>query len=76
MNDIGAVKQALLSVSNKSGLVELGQALTELDIHLVASGGTSKTLAEAGLTVTSVGELTDQSTFLDWFSHTNFLTCL
>ncbi len=49
---------ALLSVSDKSGLVELGQTLADLGWSLVASGGTAKALAEAGLAVTDVADLT------------------
>ncbi len=49
---------ALLSVSDKSGLVELGRTLIELDWDLVASGGTARVLREAGLAVTDVAEVT------------------
>jgi phosphoribosylaminoimidazolecarboxamide formyltransferase/IMP cyclohydrolase len=49
---------ALLSVSDKTGLVEFAQTLAGLDWKLVASGGTAKTLTEAGLPVTDVATLT------------------
>ncbi len=49
---------ALLSVSNKSGLIEFGQTLVELGWELVASGGTANALAEAGLAVTDVAAVT------------------
>jgi phosphoribosylaminoimidazolecarboxamide formyltransferase/IMP cyclohydrolase len=49
---------ALLSVSDKSGLVDFARALAELGWEFVASGGTAKTLSEAGLTVTEVADLT------------------
>ncbi len=52
------VKRALLSVSDKSGLVELARGLAELEIELVASGGTAGALREAGLAVIDVAELT------------------
>lgn len=51
-------KQALLSVSDKSGLVELAQALTTLDFQLIASGGTARLIREAGLPVQDVADLT------------------
>lgn len=49
---------ALLSVSDKTGVIEFGQGLAALGWTLVASGGTARTLREAGLTVTDVAELT------------------
>ncbi len=54
----------LLSVYDKSGLVELAQALTTAGHELVASGGTAQTLAEAGMPVTSVADLTGQAEML------------
>lgn len=51
-------KQALLSVSDKSELVELAQALTTLDFQLIASGGTARLIREAGLPVQDVADLT------------------
>lgn len=51
-------KTALLSVYDKTGVVDLGQSLTELGFDLVSSGGTAKVLREAGLTVTDVADLT------------------
>jgi phosphoribosylaminoimidazolecarboxamide formyltransferase/IMP cyclohydrolase len=52
------VRRALLSVSDKTGLVDLGRGLAELGVELVASGGTAKALREAGLAVVDVAELT------------------
>jgi phosphoribosylaminoimidazolecarboxamide formyltransferase/IMP cyclohydrolase len=50
---------ALLSVSDKTGLVELAQALVnEFGFEIVSSGGTARTLAEAGLPVTKVSDYT------------------
>ena len=51
-------KQALLSVSDKSGLVELAEALIALDFELNASGGTARRIREAGLPVQDVADLT------------------
>ncbi|KAF2903863.1 hypothetical protein ILUMI_02322 [Ignelater luminosus] len=48
---------ALLSVSNKTGLVSLGKHLKELGFTLVASGGTAKSLRDAGLAVKDVSEI-------------------
>ena len=51
-------KRALLSVSDKEGLVELARALVEQGVECVASGGTARALQSAGLPVTPVEELT------------------
>ena len=50
------VSQALLSVSDKRGIVEFAQALAALGVTLLSTGGTAKTLRDAGLAVTDVGE--------------------
>ncbi len=57
--------RALLSVYDKRGLVELASGLAELGWELVSSGGTSRTLAEAGLAVRSVEDLTGAPEMLD-----------
>uniref|UniRef100_A0A1A8D4T6 Bifunctional purine biosynthesis protein ATIC n=1 Tax=Nothobranchius kadleci TaxID=1051664 RepID=A0A1A8D4T6_NOTKA len=49
---------ALLSVSDKSGLVEFSRRLVDVGLSLVASGGTAKVLRDAGLAVRDVSELT------------------
>ncbi|MGH0034446.1 MAG: bifunctional phosphoribosylaminoimidazolecarboxamide formyltransferase/IMP cyclohydrolase [Myxococcota bacterium] len=52
------VARALLSVFDKTGLVDLGRALAEQGVELVASGGTATALQEAGLAVVEVADLT------------------
>ena len=49
---------ALLSVFDKSGVVELARGLHDLGWRLISSGGTARTLADAGLPVTDLAELT------------------
>jgi phosphoribosylaminoimidazolecarboxamide formyltransferase/IMP cyclohydrolase len=56
---------ALLSVSDKSGIVELAGALHALGIRLISTGGTAKLLAEQGLPVTEVAEVTGSPEMLD-----------
>ncbi len=51
-------RRALLSVSDRTGLVEFAAALAEADWELVASGGTAAALREGGLAVTPVSEIT------------------
>jgi len=56
---------ALLSVSDKTGIVEFAQGLHALGIRLISTGGTARLLAEAGLPVTEVAELTAFPEMLD-----------
>lgn len=56
--------RALLSVSDKSGIVEFAHSLVSFGWELVASGGTQRTLQEDGLPVTSVEQLTSQMEML------------
>jgi phosphoribosylaminoimidazolecarboxamide formyltransferase / IMP cyclohydrolase len=56
---------ALLSVSDKTGIVEFAQALHALGIKLISTGGTAKLLADKGLPVTEVAELTGFPEMLD-----------
>jgi phosphoribosylaminoimidazolecarboxamide formyltransferase/IMP cyclohydrolase len=59
------VTQALLSVSDKTGVLEFAQALAALDIKLLSTGGTAKLLRDAGLAVTDVSDHTGFPEMLD-----------
>ncbi len=59
------ISRALLSVSDKAGLVELGHALTARNVELVSTGGTAKTLRDAGLKVRDISELTGFPEMMD-----------
>jgi phosphoribosylaminoimidazolecarboxamide formyltransferase/IMP cyclohydrolase len=59
------VSRALLSVSDKSGLAELGAALARHGVELVSTGGTAKALREAGLEVRDVSDLTGFPEMMD-----------
>jgi phosphoribosylaminoimidazolecarboxamide formyltransferase / IMP cyclohydrolase len=59
------IKRALLSVSDKSGLAELGAALADHGVELVSTGGTAKTLRDAGLIVKDISELTGFPEMMD-----------
>lgn len=63
--DAITIRRALLSVSDKTGLVELGQALAAHGVELVSTGGTAKALREAGLAVLDVSELTGFPEMMD-----------
>ncbi len=58
-------RRALLSVSDKSGLLDLARGLIELDFQLISTGGSAKVLREAGLAVTDVAELTGFPEIMD-----------
>jgi len=64
VNDV-KIGRALLSVSDKSGLAELGQALARHGVELVSTGGTAKALREAGLEVRDISELTGFPEMMD-----------
>jgi phosphoribosylaminoimidazolecarboxamide formyltransferase/IMP cyclohydrolase len=59
------VRRALISVSDKSGIVEFARALTDVGIELISTGGTRKALADAGLAVLDVSELTGFPEMMD-----------
>jgi phosphoribosylaminoimidazolecarboxamide formyltransferase/IMP cyclohydrolase len=59
------VTRALLSVSDKSGLIEFARALAAHGVDLVSTGGTAKAIADAGLKVTDVSELTGFPEMMD-----------
>ncbi|HEX5126046.1 MAG TPA: bifunctional phosphoribosylaminoimidazolecarboxamide formyltransferase/IMP cyclohydrolase [Rhodocyclaceae bacterium] len=59
------ISQALISVSDKRGIVEFARALHALGIKLLSTGGTAKTLADAGLPVTEVADYTGFPEMLD-----------
>jgi phosphoribosylaminoimidazolecarboxamide formyltransferase / IMP cyclohydrolase len=64
MSDV-KIARALLSVSDKDGLVELGRALARHGIELVSTGGTAGALREAGLDVRDVADLTGFPEMMD-----------
>src|SRR6476659_6186914 len=57
--------RALLSVSDKSGIVDLGRGLVSRGFELVSTGGTARALAGAGLAVTSVADITGFPEMMD-----------
>jgi phosphoribosylaminoimidazolecarboxamide formyltransferase/IMP cyclohydrolase len=59
------IKQALISVSDKTGVVEFAQALSQLGVRILSTGGTAKLLAQAGVAVTEVADYTGFPEMLD-----------
>jgi len=59
------MKRALISVSDKTGIVELAQALVRHDVEIVSTGGTHKLLADAGIAVTNISDITGFPEIMD-----------
>ncbi|HEY1897748.1 MAG TPA: bifunctional phosphoribosylaminoimidazolecarboxamide formyltransferase/IMP cyclohydrolase [Terracidiphilus sp.] len=59
------IRRALVSVTDKSGLVELAQVLAGFEVELISTGGTAKILREAGLAVRDISDLTGFPEMLD-----------
>lgn len=60
-----AVKRALISVSDKSGIVEFARELVKLNIEILSTGGTAKLLQESGISVIPVSDVTGFPEMLD-----------
>ncbi len=58
MEDLVKIKRALISVSDKTGLIELAQKLDELGVEIISTGGTLAKLKEAGVHVISIATFT------------------
>jgi len=65
MADLHPVRRALLSVSDKTGLVELGKALAAQGVELLSTGGSAQALRDAGLVVRDVAEVTGFPEMMD-----------
>lgn len=65
MTDLAPLRRALLSVSDKTGLIDLAKALAARKVELVSTGGTASALREAGLRVQDVSDLTGFPEMMD-----------
>ena len=65
MSDAIQIRRALLSVSDKTGLLPLAAALHELGVELLSTGGTAKAIREAGIPVRDVSEVTQFPEMMD-----------
>jgi len=59
------VRRALISVSDKTGILEFAESLTAMNVAILSTGGTYKVLSEAGLPVTEVSEYTGFPEMMD-----------
>ncbi|SMX42196.1 Bifunctional purine biosynthesis protein PurH [Octadecabacter ascidiaceicola] len=65
MTDLHPISRALLSVSDKTGLIELGKALAARGVELLSTGGSAKALRDAGLEVRDVADVTGFPEMMD-----------
>ncbi|MAG75419.1 MAG: bifunctional phosphoribosylaminoimidazolecarboxamide formyltransferase/inosine monophosphate cyclohydrolase [Colwelliaceae bacterium] len=65
MNTPRPIKRALLSVSDKTGIVEFARALAQKGVDILSTGGTAKLLAENGINVTEVSDYTGHPEIMD-----------
>ena len=65
MTDTTPIRRALISVSDKTGLIDLGKALVARGVELLSTGGSARTLREAGLAVRDVSEVTGFPEMMD-----------
>jgi phosphoribosylaminoimidazolecarboxamide formyltransferase / IMP cyclohydrolase len=63
--DVVPIRRALISVSDKTGIVELGRALTARGVEILSTGGTSKALKDAGVAVKDVSDFTGFPEMMD-----------
>ena len=59
------IKRALISVSDKTGVVEFARGLHELGVEIISTGGTMKAIADAGIPVISVSDVTGFPEMMD-----------
>ncbi|EIV8468099.1 bifunctional phosphoribosylaminoimidazolecarboxamide formyltransferase/IMP cyclohydrolase [Vibrio vulnificus] len=65
MNNARPIRRALISVSDKTGIVEFAQALAERGVDILSTGGTARLLAEQGIAVTEVSDYTGFPEMMD-----------
>ena len=65
MTETTKLRRALISVSDKTGLIELARALDARGVELVSTGGTARAMREAGLTVRDVADITGFPEMMD-----------
>ena len=59
------IKRALISVSDKTGIVDLAKELSNVGVEIISTGGTHKTLSDAGINVTNISDITGFPECLD-----------
>jgi phosphoribosylaminoimidazolecarboxamide formyltransferase / IMP cyclohydrolase len=62
---MGTIERALISVSDKRGIVEFARGLADAGVQIISTGGTAKSLSEAGIAVTGISDVTQFPEMLD-----------
>lgn len=65
VSDLAPITRALISVSDKTGLVELARSLADLNIEILSTGGSAKAMSDAGIPVTEVADHTGFPEIMD-----------
>ena len=65
MSELKKIKRALISVSDKTGILDFAKSLNDFGVQIISTGGTAKSLREAGLNVTEVSEITNFPEMMD-----------
>ncbi len=65
MTELRKIRRALISVSDKTGVVDFANNLAEFGVQIISTGGTAKSLREAGLAVTEVSDITGFPEMMD-----------
>lgn len=65
MSELRKIKRALISVSDKNGIIELATELKKFGVEIISTGGTAKSLRDAKIEVTEVSEITDFPEMMD-----------
>src|SRR5215813_7900803 len=65
MSELRKIKRALISVSDKTGILEFAAELANFGVQIISTGGTAKSLRENGVAVTEVAEITNFPEMMD-----------
>ena len=63
--DFRPIRRALISVSDKTGIVDFARELTSFNVEIISTGGTARTLRDAGVNVRDVSEITGFPEMMD-----------
>ena len=65
MSELRKIKRALISVSDKSGIVQFAESLKKFGVEIISTGGTARSLRESGVEVTEVSDITGFPEMMD-----------
>ena len=63
--DLRPIRRALISVSDKTGIVDFARELTRFNVEIISTGGTAKTLRDAGIPVRDISDITGFPEMMD-----------